>query len=154
MLMLLESPKGSILTVDEQSISSTRGATLLRSFLENVNKCHSWPTHFPNLSDTILSSCAFRSIHSETSLHATMEPYSQDSSSISPAPEVRSSKPLIGKAKSDLEGESLRMVEKRFRSLGKGKKTQEIFENVIRGSSRSQLGEIWLDGETVCVFGY
>lgn len=48
---------------------------------------------------------------------------------------------------------SLRLAEKRFGELGKELSTADVFQRVVRsrkGKERA-IGEVWLDGQTVCL---
>jgi len=120
-----------------QSISSTRGVQLIQAFINNVNEYHHLPESFPDQKMDILAACPFRS----TNLFGTNAVASSSKTTLDHGC-------LLPTAGHRLAKISLKC--RRFKDVGRGKRTQEVFEKVVCGETRSRLGEIWLDGETVC----
>ncbi|WRT63115.1 uncharacterized protein IL334_000018 [Kwoniella shivajii] len=130
-----------------ESISSTRGSTLLQSFLANVNSHHSSPSSFPPLPPHIIASCAYR-----VSAASRSRPSSRLSSAL-PTPPIT---PSHSRAPSRLgiRNRAMRLVERRLGDMGKHLRTQDVFESLSKDETRSRkgkekaIGQIWLDGQT------
>ncbi|WWC57490.1 uncharacterized protein I303_100022 [Kwoniella dejecticola CBS 10117] len=130
-----------------ESISSTRGSALLQSFLSEVNKYHSSPPSFPPLSSHIISSCAYRVSAASRSRPSTRPSSALPTPPVTPSPSRTPSR--IGQRRS-----GLRLLEKRLGELGKGLRTQDVYESLVqkrRGSRKGKekaTGQVWLDGQT------
>lgn len=156
-----------------QSISSTRGTALLRSYLLAVQTHHSDPKSYPALLPSILSACAYRVAAAPSSKPSTPRtpgggpwptpPISPEGSQSS-GDEADADPDATANAKANVNAvggpnapgrvprfRGFRLVERRFGEIGKGVETREVFERVVRsrkGKERA-VGEIWLDGQTV-----
>nr|XP_019013933.1 para-aminobenzoate synthetase [Kwoniella pini CBS 10737]OCF52714.1 para-aminobenzoate synthetase [Kwoniella pini CBS 10737] len=130
-----------------ESISSTRGAALLQSFLLNVNQHYSSPSSFPPLHSHIVSSCAYR-----VSVASRSRPSTRPSSAL-PTPPVTPSPSRTPSRIGQRRG-TLRLLEKRLGDVGKQLRTQDVFESLVGGALGSKKGkeraiaEVWLDGQT------
>ncbi|RSH84052.1 Protein phosphatase PP2A regulatory subunit B [Saitozyma podzolica] len=155
-----------------ESISSTRGTALLRSFLLAVDAHHSNPKSYPSLLPSILSACAYRVAAAPSSRPSTPRtpgggPWptppispegSQSSGDEADADEgarlnVNANVNAVGGLNAPgrvPRFRGFRLVERSFGEVGKGVETREVFEQVVRsrkGKERA-VGEIWLDGQT------
>ncbi|WVQ82863.1 hypothetical protein IAT38_004998 [Cryptococcus sp. DSM 104549] len=114
-----------------ESISSTRGASLLQAFLHEVSIHHKHPSTFPALSPSIVASCAYRVVSTSST------PSEQPGATL--IPNGSGHKPLSA-------------VQEQFGDLGVELKTQDVFERLVRIPSRKgkekAVGEVWLDGQT------
>lgn len=158
-----------------QSISSTRGTALLRSFLLAVQAHHANPKSYPSLLPSILSACAYRVAAAPSSKPSTprtpgggpwptppISPEGSQSSADEADADADADARLNVNASVNAVGgpnapgraprfRGFRLVERRFGEVGKGVETREVFERVVRsrkGKERA-VGEIWLDGQTV-----
>ncbi|WOO84553.1 Para-aminobenzoate synthase [Vanrija pseudolonga] len=109
-----------------ESISSTRGNSLLHAFLDKVHEFHHCPPVYPRLEKQIVSACTYRVAASAAPTRST-----------SPVPGLN---PVREKAR-------LQLAERRFGDLGKERETSEIYERVVR-TETNRVGEIWLDGKS------
>ncbi|GMK56278.1 hypothetical protein CspeluHIS016_0301180 [Cutaneotrichosporon spelunceum] len=105
-----------------ESISSTRGAELLRAFVGKVHAHYGGPPVFPRLESQLVKACTYRV-----------------AASASAAPTRAPSPTGPGFAQYTLQE----------RKLGSGadRQTAEIYERVVRADT-SRVGEIWLDGKS------
>ncbi|KLT43908.1 putative 4-amino-4-deoxychorismate synthase [Cutaneotrichosporon oleaginosum] len=105
-----------------ESISSTRGAELLRAFVAQVHEHHGAPPVFPRLEHRLVKACTYRV-----------------AASASAAP-TRAPSPT---------GPGLAQYALRERKLAGGleRETAEIYERVVRADN-ARVGEIWLDGKS------
>ncbi|WVR03036.1 hypothetical protein IAU60_000025 [Kwoniella sp. DSM 27419] len=128
-----------------ESISSTRGAALLQSFLAEVNSHHASYGVFPALPPQIKSSCAYR-------VASASRPSLSRTSSILPTPPRTPSTSRPSSQRGVSRMIKSRMPEYRFGAKGRELTTPEVFERLVRSPSRKgkekAVAEIWLDGQT------
>lgn len=129
---------------DSQSISSTRGTALLHAFLLEVHSHHGRPALYPALKERIVSSCAYRVSAAGFTTNGRNTPL--------PAyPTPPGTPPLRSMTTPSLPERRWRLAERRLGDVGMGWSTSDAFERLIREKDRG-LGQIWLDGQSVCQF--
>ncbi|WWD22621.1 hypothetical protein CI109_107114 [Kwoniella shandongensis] len=133
-----------------ESISSTRGPALLQAFLNEVHLYHKRPTTFSSLKPEIISSCAYR----VASRAAKLPRSRRVSLSGLPTPPItpsgsRAATPSGTRA---VSAKPSHMAEKKYGVVGKGLRTQDVFERLVLSPTRKgkekAIGEVWLDGQT------
>lgn len=154
-----------------QSISSTRGAALLHSFLDAVHirstaaphaRPQSLGSHsYPSLPEHVISSCAYRvSAGSSRRKMPLISPTPLPTPPLTPVASYASLTALksgVGANETGSRsgsGEALKLVEKRFGVVGREARTEDVFQASFFGGGKGKgkeggVGDVWLDGRTV-----
>ncbi|KAK4686034.1 para-aminobenzoate synthetase, partial [Tremellales sp. Uapishka_1] len=140
-----------------ESISSTHGCALLHSFLDEVHLHHKTPSCYPPLKDFITASCAYRILSSGSGRNTPRHSLSRTNSQLPlsnshlPTPPITPSSSLSSTVANS--NTPLKLMEKRLGTLGRSRKTQEVFESLVRSRKGKEkaIGEVWLDGETASI---